>query len=67
MLVRAHEQFEAFMDSEQFRADHQVLMAVLRTLAKIGPHADPVFRDECKWKGIMSSICIVSNCLDTHF
>ena len=52
MLVRAHEQFEAFMDSEQFRADHQVLMAVLKTLAKIGPHADPVFRDECKWKRI---------------
>ena len=48
VLVRAHEQFEAFMDSEQFRADHQVLMAVLKTLAKIGPHADPVFRDECE-------------------
>ena len=29
--------------------DHQILMAVLRTLAKIGPNADSVFRDECKF------------------
>ena len=55
VLVRAHEQFEAFMDSEQFRADHQVLMAVLKTLAKIGPHADPVFRDECKYQYVQLS------------
>jgi len=34
------------MDQQQFRVDHQVLMVVLKTLAKIGPHADPVFRDE---------------------
>lgn len=50
ILVRAHEQFEAFMDQQQFRVDHQVLMVVLKTLAKIGPHADPVFRDECEEK-----------------
>ena len=37
------------MDQQQYRVDHQVLMAVLGTLAKIGPHADPVFRDECEY------------------
>ena len=36
------------MDQQQYRVDHQVLMSVLKTLAKIGPHADPVFRDECE-------------------
>lgn len=46
ILIRVHEQFESFMDQQQYRVDHQVLMSVLKTLAKIGPHADPVFRDE---------------------
>jgi hypothetical protein len=46
ILVRVHEQFEWFLSHEQHRADHQVLMALLRTLATIGPHADPVFRDK---------------------
>lgn len=49
VLVRVHEQFEVFMSEDQFRMDHQMIMAVLKTLAKIGPHADPVFRDECKY------------------
>ena len=30
-------------------------MAVLKTLAKIGPHADPVFRDECKYQYVQLS------------
>ena len=47
ILVRVHQQFEHFLSKEQ-SVDHQVLMAVLKTLAKIGPNADPVFRDECK-------------------
>ena len=47
ILVRVHQQFEHFLSLEQ-SVDHQILMAVLRTLAKIGPNADPVFRDECK-------------------
>ena len=48
ILVRAHKQFELFMGQQQFRVDHQVFMVVLKTLAKIGPTADPVFRDECE-------------------
>ena len=54
ILVRVHQQFEHFLSKEQ-SVDHQVLMAVLKTLAKIGPNADPVFRDECK------SIIIITN------
>lgn len=46
VLVRVHEQFEVFMGGDQFQMDHQLIMTVLKTLAKIGPHADPVFRDE---------------------
>jgi hypothetical protein len=46
ILVRVHEQFEWFLGHEPHRTDHQVLMALLHTLASIGPHADPVFRDE---------------------
>ena len=50
VLVRVHEQFEGFMSGGGGggEIDHQILMAVLRTLAKIGPHADPVFRDDCE-------------------
>ena len=47
ILVRVHEQFEWFLSHDQHRRDHQVLMALLHTLASIGPHADPVFRDKC--------------------
>ena len=47
ILVRVHEQFEWFLTHDQHRTDHQILMAVLQTLASIGPHADPVFRDQC--------------------
>ena len=46
--MQVHEQFEVFMSEDQFRMDHQMVMAVLKTLAKIGPHTDPVFRDECE-------------------
>ena len=46
--MRVHEQFEVFMGGDQFQMDHQLIMTVLKTLAKIGPHADPVFRDECQ-------------------
>ena len=50
--MRVHEQFESFMGVDLFQMDHQMIMAVLRTLAKIGPRADPVFRDKCEeWKG----------------
>ena len=51
--MRVHEQFEVFMGEDHFRVDHQLVMAVLKTLAKIGPHADPVFRDECKEKPLI--------------
>ncbi len=48
ILVRVHEQFELFVSEDQPCVDHQLLMGVLKTIAKIGPRADPVFRDECE-------------------
>ena len=49
ILVRVHEQFELFVAKDLSNVDHQLLMGVLKTLAKIGPRADPVFRDECEY------------------
>ena len=55
ILVRVHEQFELFINEDQYKTDHQLLMGVLKTLAKIGPRADPVFRDECQYLDYMCS------------
>ncbi len=51
ILVCVHKQFELFVAKDLSYVDHQLLMGVLRTLAKIGPRADPVFRDECEYSG----------------
>ena len=47
LISRARKEFETFMDEDQFKKEHEIQLTVLQTMAKIGPHADPDFRDEC--------------------
>lgn len=61
--MRVHEQFESFMGVDLFQMDHQMIMAVLRTLAKIGPRADPVFRDECEEEELVHAMYLSNGSL----
>ena len=46
VLNGVHKQFEVF--SSHIREDFLFYETILRTLAKIVPNSDPVFRDECE-------------------
>ena len=46
-LAQVHRQFDHFVHDELMRGDFLLFITILKTLAAIGPNADPVFRDEC--------------------
>lgn len=47
-LEHCHKQFVSFHKSHKFSDQYELQMALLKTVAKTGPQADPVFREECK-------------------
>ena len=47
-LEHCHKQFVSFHKSHKFCEEHELQMALLKTVAKTGPQADPVFREECE-------------------
>jgi len=47
-LEHCHKQFVSFHKSHKFCDQYELQMALLKTVAKTGPQADPVFREECK-------------------
>lgn len=50
MLDRVYMQFQTFMDDPMYRDEYGVNIEILRTLARVGPNAEPRFRDECEYK-----------------
>lgn len=46
MLDRVYMQFQTFMDDPMYRDEYGVNIEILRTLARVGPNAEPRFRDE---------------------
>ena len=56
-LAQIHRQFDHFVHDELMRGDFLLFITILKTLAVIGPNADPVFRDECT---PTVSVCIQS-------
>ncbi|CAH1269897.1 KIAA1468 [Branchiostoma lanceolatum] len=45
-LDRVHMQFQQFLDDPQYREQHTLHVEIIRTFARIGPNAEPKFRDE---------------------
>lgn len=39
-------QFVTFMDDRMYRDEHEVNIELIRTLARVGPNAEPRFRDD---------------------
>ena len=56
ILDRVYTQFQAFMDDTSYKQEHGLLVRVIQTLGKIGPNAEPKFRDECEFY-IIQYIC----------
>ncbi|XP_062567299.1 RAB11-binding protein RELCH homolog [Saccostrea cucullata] len=46
MLDRVYMQFVTFMDDPVYRNEHEVIIELIRTLARVGPNAEPRFRDD---------------------
>uniref|UniRef100_K1PHE9 Uncharacterized protein n=1 Tax=Magallana gigas TaxID=29159 RepID=K1PHE9_MAGGI len=46
MLDRVYMQFVTFMDDPMYRDEHEVNIELIRTLARVGPNAEPRFRDD---------------------
>ncbi|XP_022335472.2 RAB11-binding protein RELCH homolog isoform X2 [Crassostrea virginica] len=46
MLDRVYMQFVTFMDDPIYREEHTVNIELIRTLARVGPNAEPRFRDD---------------------
>ena len=49
MLDRVYMQFVTFMDDPIYREEHTVNIELIRTLARVGPNAEPRFRDDRKY------------------
>ncbi|XP_052822976.1 RAB11-binding protein RELCH homolog isoform X2 [Octopus bimaculoides] len=46
MLDRVYMQLQTFLDDPVYRDQHTVHMEIIRTFARVGPNAEPRFRDE---------------------
>ena len=49
MLDKVHMQFQTFMDDPMYRDQHALHVEIIKTFARMGPNAEPRFRDECEY------------------
>jgi hypothetical protein len=49
MLDKVHMQFMTFMEDPIYKDQHDLYVELIRTFARIGPNAEPKFRDECEY------------------
>ena len=47
-LDRVYSQFQTFLDDPVYKEEYRLLEEVIITFGKVGPNAEPKFRDECK-------------------
>ena len=43
-------QLQTFLDDPQYREEHSLHVELIATFARVGPNAEPKFRDECESK-----------------
>ena len=48
MLDKVTLQFQSFLDDPGYADQQQMQLALIKTFARVGPNAEPRFRDECK-------------------
>lgn len=43
-------QLASFLEDPQYQDQHSLHMEIIRTFGRVGPNAEPRFRDECMWR-----------------
>ncbi|OWF38039.1 hypothetical protein KP79_PYT14357 [Mizuhopecten yessoensis] len=59
MLDRVYMQFLTFMDDPAYKDEHNIQTELIRTLARVGPNAEPRFRDE--WRKLSAVVHLSRN------
>ena len=49
MLDRVYMQLQTFLDDPVYREEHSLHVELIATFARVGPNAEPKYRDECKF------------------
>lgn len=47
LLERVKMQLASFLEDPQYQDQHSLHMEIIRTFGRVGPNAEPRFRDEC--------------------
>ena len=50
LLERVKMQLASFLEDPQYQDQHSLHMEIIRTFGRVGPNAEPRFRDDCVWK-----------------
>ena len=48
ILDKVYMQLQSFMDDPIYQDQHGVHLELVRTFARVGPNAEPKFRDDCE-------------------
>lgn len=72
LLERVKMQLASFLEDPQYQDQHSLHTEIIKTFGRVGPNAEPRFRDECKlhcWKDEFFLVLrlIVCCCVDTVF
>ena len=54
MLDRVYMQLQTFLDDPMYREEHSLHVELIATFARVGPNAEPKYRDECKLKQLFN-------------
>ena len=66
MLEKIHIQFQSFLGDPSYYDQHDLQVALIRTFGKIGPHSEPRFRDDCKFKNYTPYAMYLTTCKQIH-
>lgn len=49
LLERVKMQLASFLEDPQYHDQHSLHMEIIKTFGRVGPNAEPKFRDECMY------------------
>lgn len=49
ILEKVYMQLQTFLDDPVYREEHTLHLELVSLFARVGPNAEPKFRDECKY------------------
>lgn len=58
-------QLASFLEDPQYQDQHSLHMEIIRTFGRVGPNAEPRFRDECTYRRTAASDFSISSFVDS--